>query len=124
MPSARFEPYQDLSLRILTVIVFVTILGCAAFLAWRSWRGPPPVVVDAVPVSLAESLPVRGPEPSQSRELPAPEILMSPDKVFRCEQKGRVVYSDQACPRGQERVITVAAPAPREPTPRQATSMR
>ena len=124
MPSARFEPYQDLSLRILTAIVFVTILGCAAFLAWRSWRGPPPVPADPVPVSMAESLPVRGPEPSQSRELPAAEILMSPDTVFRCNQRGRVAYSDQACPKGQERVLTVVAPALRESAPRQATSMR
>jgi hypothetical protein len=124
MQSVRFEPYQDLSLRILTAIVFVTILGCAAFLAWRSWRGPPPVLADPVPVSLAESLPVRGPEPALTRTLPALEILMSPDTVFRCQQQGRVVYSDQACPKGQERVITVAAPALREAAPRQATSMR
>jgi hypothetical protein len=100
---------HDLSLRMMTLGVVVLLTVCAGFLAWRQFRPPAPVTPVAAP-ALAESFPVRAPEPYQTRSLPDPQILRAPDKVFRCAQRGRVVYSDQACPQGDERVMSVTKP--------------
>ncbi len=97
---SRSDRYFDLTLRILMLAVAVALLGCVVFLVHR-WSKPP--VADASLVQL-----VRAPAPAIAVPLPAradatqAQVLHAPGQIFRCENNGRVSFSDQPCRTGTE----------------------
>ena len=89
-----------LSLRLLTVLVLAALGGSIAFLAYRSLTPAslgtgPGVVRDMKP-----PMPVPDAR-SAGNAKPADEVLMAPNRVFRCEERGRVTFSDEACTDGK-----------------------
>jgi hypothetical protein len=42
-------------------------------------------------------------------QLPAPQVLISPGQVFRCEVQGKISYSDKPCPDGRNRELKLPA---------------
>jgi len=96
----------DLSLRLLTALVMFALIGSVSLLAYR-WidqnRGDSGTAVarkvNAVPPPVART--------HEQGPLHRDEVLMDPGRVFKCEDQGRVTFSDQAC--------VSAAPATRTP---------
>ena len=90
----------DLSLRFLTAIVMVGLAASIGFLAWleagRFLRGAPAVVAIPAPP------PVVAPQPVPAETQRPDEVLMAPNRVFRCIERGKVAFSDKACPPGTE----------------------
>jgi hypothetical protein len=98
------DRYFDLSLRLLTIFVLVSLFCCVGFLAIR-WIGPhwhrtpdeshetrETVVAPPAPTAVAAPAPVK-------------EVLMDPHKTFRCIEQGRVSFSDRACNSGSEQIL-------------------
>jgi hypothetical protein len=89
---------QDLTLRTLSVVVAVSLVVCLAFLAYR-WLEP---VEPVVPATHAQPPALRmtsePPKPAVERPSEQTEVvLLNPGRIYRCEQAGRVVYSDRPC---------------------------
>ena len=103
------DRYFDLSLRLLTVFVLVSLVCCVGFLAYR-WLAPHLLRAPATPVESRSSI-IRSPAPA-SKPAPAPpeEVLMDPHKTFRCVEQGRVSFSDRACGSGSEQILPLAPP--------------
>ncbi len=105
------DRYFDLSLRLLTIFVLVSLVACVGFLSYR-WVGPrwfnkpappadPPVPAVTSPAPAAETKPA-----------PVDEVLMDPRKTFRCVEKGKVTFSDRACDSGSVQMLPLAPPQP------------
>jgi len=98
------DRYFDLSLRLLTIFVLVSLACCVGFLSYR-WLEPLWHAAPATPLQPSNSAAVP-PEPtSQGAPAPADEILMDPHKTFRCVEQGRVTFSDRACDSGSVQII-------------------
>jgi len=104
----------DLSLRLLTALVIIALMGSVSLLAYR-WIAPRlarddngPVVRSPSPQAAPAVNPAQGP-------VKGDEVLMDPGHVFRCEVQGRVTFSDQTCPGG-----ATAAPGGNAPPARPA----
>ncbi len=97
---SRSDRYFDLTLRILMLAVAVALLGCVVFLLHR-WSKP------AVPDTSLVQL-VHAPAPAVAVPLPAraeaaqAQVLHAPGRIFRCDNNGRVSFSDQPCRSGTE----------------------
>jgi len=89
----------DLSLRLLTVLVLIALAGSVSFLAYR-WLAPRFSQNDNGRVSTTASHPPDTPATTVDGPAKGDQVLMDPGRVFRCEEQGRVSFSDQACPNG------------------------
>jgi hypothetical protein len=97
------DRYFDLSLRLLTIFVLVSLVACVAFLSYR-WlehfrkpQTPPPVPREPVVVSPAPA--------TEAAPAPRDTILMDPHKTFRCVEQGKVTFSDRACDSGSVQIL-------------------
>ncbi|HXW63649.1 MAG TPA: hypothetical protein VEK74_01085 [Burkholderiaceae bacterium] len=95
-PSADDRSF-DLSLRLLTALILVTLAGSVSFLAYR-WLAPRFTQTDSGPVPTKLAPPPNTPAPAVAGSTHGDQVLMDPGRVFRCEEQGRVSFSDQACP--------------------------
>jgi len=92
----------DFSLRVLTGLVVLGLLGSTGWLGYH-WFGHPRAAPGSTATeSKAERIDL-APTPANAEGSPGNEILMSPGKVFRC--KGRAdndptIFSDRQCPPG------------------------
>jgi hypothetical protein len=103
------DRFYDFSLRVLTGFVTLVLLGCIGFLVYR-WLQPQEPADHGIPLVQVQVKP--SPEPAAAPPAPAPkaEILLAPGKIFRCESKGRVTFSDHLCPEGATQTIVDAKP--------------
>ncbi len=109
------DRYFDLSLRLLTIFVLVSLVCCVAFLSYR-WLAPR-FRVPALPVETRAPL-VASPTPAaDSGPAPRDEVLMDPRKTFRCVEQGKVTFSDRACDSGAVQIIPLQPPQPAEQQP-------
>jgi hypothetical protein len=93
------ERSYDLSLRLLTWLVLIALAGSVTLLIYR-WLEP--LSHDSGNrVTLSPPAPRPAPEPAASGPAKTDEVLMDPGHVFRCEEQGRVTFSDRACPGGE-----------------------
>jgi hypothetical protein len=108
------DRYFDLSLRLLTIFVLVSLVCCVAFLSYR-WLAPHLLRAPAVPIELRNPV-VASPLPDpQAKPAPADQILMDPHKTFRCVEQGKVTFSDRACDTGSVQILPLTPsqqPAP------------
>ncbi len=95
----------DLSLRLLTVLVLVALIGSVGLLAYRL-ISPHFYEPDAGSVTITTNRPKPAPAKDSAGPDKGDEVLMDPGHVFRCEEQGRVSFSDRACTQG-----AAAAPA-------------
>lgn len=105
------DRYFDLSLRLLTIFVLVSLVGCVAFLSYR-WLNPLLNGPPAKPVELRGPV-VTSPTPAaEAAPAPADQILMDPHKAFRCVEQGKVTFSDRACDTGSVQILPLNPPQP------------
>jgi len=105
------DRYFDLSLRLLTIFVLVSLVACVAFLSYR-WLYPHLHDTPAAPVGPRDPV-VASPAPTpQAAPAPTDQILMDPRKTFRCTEQGRVTFSDRACDTGSEKILPLNQPQP------------
>lgn len=112
VPVPARDRSLDLSLRLLTAIVLMALVGSVGFLVFRI------VVPDVYPDTGATARTVRPAPPKPAAGPPqrasdADQVLMAPGRVFRCEDQGGVSFSDRACP--AEPDAAPAAPAAARP---------
>ena len=93
------DRFYDFSLRVLMGFVTLVLLGCIGFLAFR-WLQPPAATDPGIPLVHVEVKPPAAPAAAPPAPEPKAEVLLAPGKIFRCELKGRVTFSDQPCPAG------------------------
>lgn len=93
------DRFYDFSLRVLMGFVTLVLLGCIGFLAFR-WLQPQAATDQGVPLVQVELRPRAEPAAAPPTPQPRAEVLLAPGKIFRCELKGRVTFSDQPCPEG------------------------
>lgn len=93
---SRSDRYFDLTLRILMLAVFVTLLGCVTWLMHR-WSAPAPDEGALVSVVEAPEPIVPRTMPQRSPIEPVAQLLHAPGHIFKCERNGRISYSDQPC---------------------------
>jgi len=109
--SPASDRYFDLSLRLLTIFVLVALFSCAGFLSYRLLK--PHFGNQGAAPAESRSLTLR-PAPPATVASPAPtdQVLMDPHKTFKCEESGRVTFSDRACDSGSEQVLPNPTQAP------------
>jgi len=98
------DRYFDLSLRLLTVFVLVSLICSVGFLAYR-WIVPYLHRSPNLETRTPSSITVAPAPASVATPAPADEVLMDPHKTFRCIEKGRVSFSDRACDAGAEQLL-------------------
>ncbi|HYA66375.1 MAG TPA: hypothetical protein VEE84_06785 [Burkholderiaceae bacterium] len=98
----------DLSLRLLTALVLVTLAGSVSFLAYR-FLAPRFSQIGSTSVTNKISQPPSAPAASVDTSSRGDQVLMDPGRVFRCEEQGRVSFSDQACPSAPSSENSVSA---------------
>jgi hypothetical protein len=101
------DRYFDLSLRLLTIFVLVSLVSCIGFLGYRwlapRWLNKPAATVETL------APPVTSPAPAtETKPAPVDEVLMDPHKTFRCVEKGKVTFSDHACDTGSVQLLPLA----------------
>ena len=97
------ERMHDVALRVLTVLVVVTLVACVGFLTWR-WLNPPTAPSESVALQPVEPRPQPVAPPAAPVAAAAPQVLLAPGHMYRCERNGRVTFSDQPCD-GSARVV-------------------
>ncbi|HEY4039806.1 MAG TPA: hypothetical protein VGM15_13380 [Burkholderiaceae bacterium] len=110
------DRYFDLSLRLLTIFVLVSLVCCIGFLSYR-WIEPrvhsrqAPAIESRTPVAPS-------PAPAAATVAPpADQILMDPRKTFKCEERGKAVaFSDRPCDSGSVQILPLNPPQPAAPT--------
>ncbi len=98
----------EFSLRLLTVVVLLALVGSVSLLAYRI-VSPRFADAGAGAVAVTASRPKPAPSAQSTGPSKNEEVLMDPRQVFRCEEQGRVSFSDHACT--EERRAAPAAPA-------------
>ena len=106
------DRYFDVSLRLLTIFVLVSLVACVGFLSYRwlepRFNKPAPPAEAAAPA-------ITSPAPAaETKPAPVDEVLMDPHKTFRCVEKGKVTFSDRACDSGSVQMLPLA---PGQPQP-------
>jgi hypothetical protein len=93
-PGDRF---YDFSLRLLMLALGAALIGCLVWLAWR-WSHPPAGNATVVPVTQVspkvEPAPVKD---AAGRDTPQ-QVLLAPGQVFKCQNGGKVTFTDRPCP--------------------------
>jgi hypothetical protein len=98
------DRYFDLSLRLLTIFVMVSLICCVTFLAYNFIE--PRLRRDAQVAPPALTLPSTAPAPDVvAKPAPPEKVLMDPHNLFKCRDKGRVSFSDRACDVGDEELL-------------------
>jgi hypothetical protein len=112
-PLAAADSGFDLSLRLLTYLVTVALAGSVGLLIYR-WIAPHLDEGNAGPTPASASRPAPAATAPDQAPQHRDEVLMDPGRVFKCEEQGRVTFSDQACVGGAPapRAGTGASPAP------------
>jgi hypothetical protein len=110
-PSDRFI---DFSLRLLTIFVLAALVASAAFLAYR-WIAPRFESRDAARLQSRSAPAAIRSAPSLAGPSVGDEVLMDPHRVFRCDERGRVSFSDKACAEGGPSNNAAAQPKPDSP---------
>jgi hypothetical protein len=87
----------DLSLRLLTALVLVALAGSVGLLAYR-WLAPQFSQQDRGAIAVSPKPAKPAPAVSNAGPARGDEVLMDPGHVFRCEEQGRITFSDRACP--------------------------
>ncbi len=87
----------DLSLRLLTILVLIALTASVSLLGYR-WLAPRFSHDDGGPLNARSSRPPPAPAGDDRGPSAGDQVLMAPGRVFRCEEQGRVSFSDQACP--------------------------
>jgi len=105
------DRYFDLSLRLLTIFVLVSLVCCVAFLSYR-WLAPHLRRAPAAPVEVRGPVVVSPAPAADAVPAPADEVLMDPHKTFRCVEQGKVTFSDRACDTGAVQVLPLNPPQP------------
>lgn len=92
--------YEDFALRILMGAVFLALIGCLLFLAHRWTQIEARTAVDApvVEIDVPHDVLAAHEEP-QPRS--APQVLLAPGQVYRCNDARGVTYTDRPCPNAQ-----------------------
>jgi hypothetical protein len=110
--NANSDRYFDLSLRLLTIFVLVSLVCCIAFLTYR-WVGPRLSRGVAAPIE-AHAPVVSSPAPAaEATPPPADQVLMDPRKTFKCEERGKAVsFSDRPCDSGSIQILPLNPPQP------------
>jgi hypothetical protein len=106
---------HEFSLRVLTVIVVVAMVASAVLLLYRSLA---PKEHNVGQPWSSMTLPPAAPAPAAAQPAPAvaPEkVLMSPEHVFRCDNHGRVTFSDRSCESGAEHEQVMPMTSPPHP---------
>ena len=103
----------DLSLRLLTALVMFALVGSVSLLAYR-WIEQNRRNSDAVPPPASATAPAPVAHAPDQGPTHRDEVLMDPGRVFKCEEQGRVTFSDQACT-GAAPAIRPAPPPPAAP---------
>jgi hypothetical protein len=104
--NANSDRYFDLSLRLLTIFVLVSLACCVLFLSVRWWREYQSSRTPKPPIeSHAPALPAPAPA-AQTAAPPADQVLMDPRKTFKCEERGKAVsFSDRPCEGGSVQIL-------------------
>jgi hypothetical protein len=103
------DRYFDLSLRLLTIFVLVSLVACVAFLSYR-WLSPRFQSAPATPVGRRDPVVVSPAPAAEAVPAPTDQILMDPRKTFRCVEQGRVTFSDRACDTGSVQILPLNPP--------------
>ena len=103
------DRYFDLSLRLLTIFVLVSLVCSVAFLSYR-WLAPHLLRTPAAPVELRGPVMVSPAPATEAKPQPADEILMDPRKTFRCVEQGKVTFSDRSCDSGSVQILPLNPP--------------
>jgi hypothetical protein len=103
---AEGEKGFEFSLNLLTAVVLVALAASIVTLAYRI-IAPRFSEPDSGPVRVTVARPKPAPAADPKGPEKGDEVLMDPGHVFRCEEQGRVTFSDRACPS--------AAPPPAKP---------
>lgn len=91
MPSDRF---YDLSLRILMAAIAIVLAGSVVLLVQRMNKPAAPAA-ETVPLTEVAPSPLQKSAPVDTAA--NTQVLLSPGKVFRCEGRNGVTFSDRAC---------------------------
>jgi hypothetical protein len=86
----------DLSLRFLTGLVMVALAASVSLLVYR-WIAPRLEAGNAGPIPASANHPTPAAAAPDQAPPHRDEVLMDPGRVFKCEEQGRVTFSDQAC---------------------------
>jgi hypothetical protein len=105
------DRYFDLSLRLLTIFVLVSLACCVAFLSYR-WIGPHLRRTPEAPVARRSSVVVSPAPASDAAPAPVDQVLMDPHKAFRCVEQGKVTFSDRACDSGSVQTLPLTPAQP------------
>jgi hypothetical protein len=103
------DRYFDLSLRLLTIFVLVSLVCTVAFLSYR-WLGPRFLRPPSAPLEQRDPAPPPPARATEAKPAPADEILMDPRKTFRCVEQGKVTFSDRACDSGSIQILPLNPP--------------
>jgi len=96
--AAPADDSFELSLRLLTALVVVALIGSLGLLGYR-WIAPRLERGDTSPLTTRLSRPPAPAVETDHSPSHGDEVLMDPGRVFRCvDPTGRVSFSDQACP--------------------------
>jgi hypothetical protein len=107
----------DLSLRLLTALVIAALIGSLSLLAYR-WLAPRFISDGASPIATQSARPAVAKPPVDADASHRDQVLMDPGRVFRCEDQGRISFSDEACTSGGN---AKELPVPSRATPVPAT---
>ena len=91
MPSDRL---YDLSLRILMAAIAIVLVGSVVLLVQRINK---PAAPAAETVPLTELAPAPSQKSTPLDTAANTQVLLAPGKVFRCESRNGVTFSDRAC---------------------------
>jgi hypothetical protein len=99
------DRYFDLSLRLLTIFVLVSLFCCVGFLAYR-WIEPRWHRNVTAPIEARTTSPPPPAPAAQTAPRPADQVLMDPRKTFKCEERGKAVtFSDRPCDSGSIQIL-------------------
>jgi hypothetical protein len=86
----------DFSLRVLTVLVLVGLVGSVSLLVYR-WIEPRIAQQADAPKVAPDNAPRPPPQKASTEPAPAKEVMRDPRKVFKCIDGNRMIVQDYAC---------------------------
>jgi hypothetical protein len=96
---AKTDRFVDVTLRILTGVLLLALIGALGLLLYRSLMPQP---AEPPPVPVVEVAPKPAPAaPAVAAPAPKGEVLQVPGQVFKCFVNGRATFSDKPCPEGK-----------------------